>query len=75
VSKKTSLSDLAQAVLRQVEQSDLEKTAAAVYTEKKTMNSNEAKLLIKMASDVRALASNDRITYADLEKYRKTHAR
>lgn len=75
MSKKTSLSDLAEGVLRQVAQADLEKTASVTYTEKKQMSSAEAQALIKVAAEIRTIASDNRITYADLAKYRKNHAR
>lgn len=75
MSKKTSLSDLADGVLRQITQADLEKTASVAYTEKKQMSSTEAQLLTKMAAELRSVASDNHITYADLAKYRKAHAR
>lgn len=74
MTKRKSLSDLADAVLGEVDRAQLEKTAAATYTVRE-VSSPEAQALIKVAAEVRSIATDTRITYEDLAAYRKSHAR
>jgi hypothetical protein len=71
---KTSMSDLADAVFREIQKDELEKAASIAYTEKKPLNSEAGKLLMKVAQELRNPTATE-ISYADLAKYRKNNAR
>lgn len=66
------LSQLATAVMQEVEQGQLVKQAELAYTKEASLKTDTGKLLQKLASQLR-IAGTSNITYADLARFRKAY--
>ena len=70
---KRPLGELATAVLAQVDQERVVKTAALSHTSSVSVKSDLGQLLVKTAAAVREEAENSEISYADLDAFRKNY--
>lgn len=68
-----SVGAMADAVMAEVEQEQLAKTAALSHTSGVEVSSALGQLLVKTAARIREEAANTEISYGDLDKFRKKY--